>query len=177
MSSFLNGRRVFAAFVLAVLAIAAHDYSSKSVRMAEADRPYRDPFLSEKFAGDDNVTRAIRSDSRVLTRVSINSPDDRTSAARMGEIVQDYGSFVIIAKDPEIKAKGYGLQEQTVETTVNLPGGSFDPLRQAPQGSLRLGPAATAPVFNNVPKPRRNGARQGLLCSSVWLHRNGRMAE
>lgn len=145
MSSFLNGRRVFAAFILAFVALAAHDYSSKSVRMAGAGQPYRAPSLAEKFAGDDDVTRAIRSDSRVLARVPINNPDDRASAARMGEIVQDYGSFVIISKDREVKAKGYGLQEQSLETTVNLPGGSFDPLKQAPQGSLRLGPAATAP--------------------------------
>jgi hypothetical protein len=145
MSSFVNGRRVFAGLILAFASLGVYERFADSPQIVKANASARVPFLASKFAGRDTVTDAIRSDSAVLTRISVKNDADRKAAARIGKIVQDYGSFILVAKNREIEAKGYGLEEQTVETTVNLPGARFDPVKQPPQGSLRLGAATTAP--------------------------------
>lgn len=144
MSSLTIGRRVFAAFIFAFVLLAVYDYQYKSPQFANPNQPVQVPFLASKFKGEDTVTKAIRSESNELTRIPVKSAGEREAAARVGTIVQDYGSFVLVARNDEVQAKGFGLDEQTVETTVNLPGARFDPVKQPPQGSLRLGSSATA---------------------------------
>lgn len=143
MSSFINGRRVFAAILVAIAAIAAHEEYLKLPHTARASVRVQDPILAEKFRGADTVTNSIRSESKLLSRIQINSAADREKAAQLGTIVQDYRTFVVVSKNRGIEAKQQGLDEQELETTINLAGARFDPIKQPPDGSLRLGPSAT----------------------------------
>lgn len=144
MSSIVNGRRVFAAFVLASAFLAVQHYWTRNAAIPRSIAAVRVPFLDQKFRGEDGVTRAIRTGSNVVSRIWIGDAADRASVAQMGRIIQDYGSFVVIAKDPQTKAKSFGMDEQVIETTINLPGAKFDPIRERPAGSLRLGVGATS---------------------------------
>ncbi len=143
MSSFINGRRIFAAIVLALTAIAVHESFFDEPQLANTSIKREDSVLAAKFRGSDAATTSFRSDSKLLSRIYIKNAADRTKAAEVGTIVEDYRTFVIVSKNKAVEAKQYGLEEQEMETTVNLPGASFDPVKQAPEGTLRLGPAAT----------------------------------
>jgi hypothetical protein len=144
MSSFIRGCRYLAAgvFPLLVLAFATAVYDSPQHAQSAGSSP--DLALDVKFKGSDTTTRAIRNESKVLSRIVVDSTAEREKVKQIGAIVQDYGSFVIVARDKAVEAKNYGLDEQVLQTTVNLPGSKFDPLKDAPEGSLRLGKAATA---------------------------------
>ncbi len=144
MSSIIDRRRVFAALVLAIVFLAVQHYWSRGLGISGTVVNARAHFLDKKFRGEDDVTRAIRTESNVFSRIWTQNAADRTAAAQMGRIIQDYGSFVVVAKDREVKASAYGLDEQAVETTINLPGAKFDPIKERPEGSLRLGPGATS---------------------------------
>ncbi|MBK7709067.1 MAG: S8 family serine peptidase [Acidobacteria bacterium] len=88
---------------------------------AQSDIPDR----FAKFATPDDVTDAIRSRESSLYRVSTGDFGKRAAAAGLGRIVEDYGSFVIVASR---SAKLAGPDVQQLETTVNLPNARFDPL-------------------------------------------------
>lgn len=81
-------------------------------------------FLPERFAIADEVTLAIRDRSTRLVAVRVEKPSDRAAAESAGKIVADHGSFVLVASDRSTAKDGW----QTVETTINLPGATFDPL-------------------------------------------------
>lgn len=145
MSSVVSGRRITATLMFAFAIVAAYDLLFEQPQLAGFNKIKQSgKSLAAKFAGQDAVTNAIRRESSVLTRIQVRSKEERDAAARVGTIVEDYGSFVLVERGKEIEAKRYNLEEQEVETTVNLPGASFDPLKQPPAGSLRLGTAATA---------------------------------
>lgn len=144
MSSFLNGRRIFAAIVFAVTAIAVHEYYLNAPQLAQSSLRFQKPILAAKFRGSDAATASFRSDSKILSRIYVNNDLDRQKAAQIGAVVEDYQKFVVVAKNKSIEAKNYGLEEQEVETTINLPGARFDPVKNPPEGTLRLGPGATS---------------------------------
>ncbi len=91
----------------------------------------------QKFANEDEITRAIRSKDIELVRVEIGSPADHRRAAKYGKIINDYGSFVVIAKKRGANINRSGLRTQPIERTVNLPGAKFDPLNEPPTGTVR----------------------------------------
>lgn len=142
MSNSVNRRRALAATIFALMIAGALFFESERSRSAAVSVP--DFALAEKFAGEDAATRAIRNESNKLTRIPVKSDADREAAERVGRIVQDYGTFVLVAKGREMQARAFGLDEQAVETTVNLPSARFEPVEQPPAGSLRLGPGASA---------------------------------
>ena len=83
--------------------------------------------LFEKFKTADAVTSAVRDKSKNFVRVNVKNPNDAKKLAKFGKIVEDYGSFVILAKNKTANLNG-DLDFQPVETTVNLPNGKFDPV-------------------------------------------------
>jgi len=144
MSSIVHGRGIFAAIGLTLAGIAVYGlfFAEKQSAHIAAPQAY---YLSDKFKGSDRATAALRSESKSITRVMVTSADERERAAKLGTIIEDYGSFVILARDRSMSAKQFGLEEQELETTINLPGSRFEPIADPPAESLRLGTAATAP--------------------------------
>ena len=144
MSSFIRGCRCVATVVFPLIVLAfiftVHDSPQHAHSVGRAP----ELTLDAKFRGSDTATRAIRDGSKVISLVEVNGVADRENAKRLGTIIHDYGTFVVLARAGSLEAKNYGLKEQVLETTVNLPGERFDPLSDAPRGSLRLGKSATA---------------------------------
>ena len=145
MSCTLAGRRLIAAMTLAFALLAGYGFFYLPANNVGAQGSDAVKVLASKFAGSDAVTARIRDESSILSRVYISGPADLEKAKQLGTVVQDFGSFVIVAHSRAAAARQFGLEEQVMETTVNLPGASFEPLGDAPEGSLRLGKAATAP--------------------------------
>jgi len=144
MGILVSGRSVLAAIVFSTAILMVYEDLVVQRSEAHAPRFQVQEVQDAKFRGSDAVTRAIRNNSKILARVEVDGDAARQKAGQLGKIVHDYGPFVLVAKNPGVMAETVGLEEQTVETTVNLPGMSFDPLKQAPAGSLRLGPGTAS---------------------------------
>jgi hypothetical protein len=92
--------------------------------------------LVEKFSRPDAVTTAVRDRSKDFVRVHVSGPNDAAQIAKSGKIVADYGSFVIVAKRKNANFSAGGLEFQPFETTVNLPGGQFEPIYDQPAETI-----------------------------------------
>ncbi|MGB7202495.1 MAG: S8 family serine peptidase, partial [Pyrinomonadaceae bacterium] len=135
-SYFINLR--FVVSVMTVLAIfAAVIFVFSPTQEAQVSVTQNPKATYQKFANEDEITRAIRSKDIELVRVEIRTPADHKAVAKYGRIVNDYGSFVIIAKKRGANINRSGLRTQPIERTVNLPGAKFDPLNEPPTGTVR----------------------------------------
>ncbi|MEO5859436.1 MAG: S8 family serine peptidase [Pyrinomonadaceae bacterium] len=83
-----------------------------------------------KASPADEVTNAIRNPQKSLVRVRVDGQKDREAAAKLGTIVADNESFVLLAADSLPPALSNDFAK--VETSINLPGSSFDPLKSPP---------------------------------------------
>lgn len=90
----------------------------------------------DKFSKQDAVTDAIRDRNVEIVRVSLNNIGDRDKAAKLGRIVGDYGSFVVVVKNKKNVIVKSGLDEQKIDTTINLPGSKFEPRIDPPAGTI-----------------------------------------
>lgn len=88
--------------------------------------------LFDKYKRADEVTRAVRDKSNELVNVKINSLGDRAKAERLGTVVEDYGSFVVLAKNKAKAVTESSLERQALDTTINLPGRKFEPIIDSP---------------------------------------------
>jgi hypothetical protein len=91
-------------------------------------------------AGDlltDKSTRATHDRSSGLIRVVVRSAADRESTKKLGALVEDYGSFVVIAAARNTDLADQHLEISNIETTVNLPGKSFDPIQNSPSETIK----------------------------------------
>lgn len=81
--------------------------------------------------GADKVTLAGRDTRKKLIQLTIHSEADRASAYGMGTLIEDYGSFVVVSVDEKknLLAASSSTGVQEIETAINLPGRSFDPLK------------------------------------------------
>jgi Subtilase family/FG-GAP-like repeat len=83
----------------------------------------------------DNATTAIRNSRNGLFRIPINSSADIQSAGRLGTIVENYGSFVVVSAANDTN---FGQSEyKRLETTVNFPAKNIEPLNLANVSSLK----------------------------------------
>ena len=88
--------------------------------------------LFDKYSRTDAVTNIVRDRTKDFVRVKVGGPNDAPKIARLGKIVEDYGSFVIVAKNKTAKIRSNELEFQTLETTINLPNGKFEPVYNPP---------------------------------------------
>ncbi len=122
-------RRIIAfAVVLSFLTV----YFGIGVSTLHAQETQQKARLFDKFKTADAVTAAVRDKSKSFVRVKVNSPNDAKRIAKLGKVVEDYGSFVIVAKNKTAKFAGGDLEFQPLETTVNLPNGKFEPVYNKP---------------------------------------------
>jgi|GEM_PF-1073790 len=89
----------------------------------------------ENYYTPDNVTAAVRDKKSTLVSVNIRNESDRQAAGKLGTVVNDYGTFVVVA------ANGRNLSESNLdvvklETTINLPSGSFEPVLNPPDSTV-----------------------------------------
>lgn len=116
--------------------------------------------LPQKFLFSDAVTNSIRRKNTEILRVEVGDAADRKKIAALGKIVEDYGSFVVLAKNRRTNLAG--IEAQKIETNINLPGGKFEP----------LGNAAAATV---VPGSTMRGGKDyyivqfGAIATDEWL--------
>jgi hypothetical protein len=96
-------------------------------RMSVTDSSY------EQFSQADSVTRLVRSRAQNTYSVTIHSMADRANAAKLGTIVEDYGSFVIVSSGKKINVARAGLDGAQMNTRVVLPGKTFEPLENSAQ--------------------------------------------
>lgn len=94
--------------------------------------------LAGDFSNDDG-TRASRDRTNKPIRVVVRSAADRKIARKMGTLLEDYGSYVVIAAARETDVSSSTLETSLLETTVNLPGKSFDPIQESRVETVRAG--------------------------------------
>lgn len=88
------------------------------------------------FANDDG-TRAIRDQKNTIVRVVVHGAADRERAKTLGVLLEDYGSYLVIAGTKETDLSSSNLEVSRLETTVNLPGKSFEPIEESPVETVR----------------------------------------
>ncbi|HEY0547217.1 MAG TPA: S8 family serine peptidase [Pyrinomonadaceae bacterium] len=93
----------------------------------------------DNYSRPDGVTAAIRDQSKSIFRIPVRNENEREAAKRMGTLVEDYGSFVVIAAANDKDFSRTGIESLKLETTINLPGKSFEPIRDAPAETVRPG--------------------------------------
>src|ERR1044072_289099 len=91
----------------------------------------------DQFSKADAATAIVRIPAQTAYRIAITSMADRANAAKLGTVVEDYGSFVIVSSGKKINLTRSGLDGAPLETTVNLPGKSFEPIKSPPAETLR----------------------------------------
>ncbi len=97
----------------------------------------------DSYAKSDAATQAVRDQSKTIFRIPAQSEGEREAARKMSTLVEDYGSFVVIAAEKGKDFSRSGVESQPLETTVNLPGKSFEPVQDSPAETVRPGGTAS----------------------------------
>src|SRR5688572_23744411 len=119
--------------------IAAH-LGIGEIRTDAQDRPIEPRKATfAQFSRADGVTRAVRDRANELIRVDFKSIQDRDKAAAYGTIVEEYGSFAVIAKNKGRDISRSGLMVRKIETDINLPGAKFEPIDTPQPDSVGIG--------------------------------------
>jgi hypothetical protein len=98
--------------------------------------------MEPQLKAADSVTSEIRKATNDLLHVPVETKADRDRVSKLGKVVNDQGSFVIALANESISAKQFGDGAYKMDTTVNLPGGSFDPLINPPIETVQPGAAS-----------------------------------
>jgi hypothetical protein len=127
------GRRGFAVLLIFSFIMASFLIAPITQKAQSADEKGS---LFAKFANTDAVTEQIRDKSKEFVKIQIDENTTREKAAAKGKIIEDYDSFVIVAKNKEKIRAASDADTQLLDTTINLPNGKFEPLRDAPAETL-----------------------------------------
>lgn len=96
----------------------------------------------DDFPLSDAATEAIRDAGRMFFRVPTRDFAERAEASKLGTLIADYGSFVVVAVSGPAPRRG-----QPIETTIHLPNSVFDPLTSRRAESV----APNDEVFGGLP--------------------------
>lgn len=135
----LGYRRSRYAFLTAAVIAAIAGALGWQGRPQNAQRPSRRETYPARSFKPDAVTREIRSGSRSLFRVLTPDENARMLAADAGKIVGDHGAFVFVSAKDDSGLTAAGIEFQNVETSINLPGRVFDPVKTPPAGTVPSG--------------------------------------
>ena len=128
MQRSISRRRGASALFLATVAIVLLMSVGEKPNSAQERPAVRPKAKFEQFSKPDAVTSDIRDRSKEIVRVQLHSIADRENALKLGRIVEDFGSFIVIAKNKNADMTRSGLDVSRIETTVHLPGASFEPV-------------------------------------------------
>ncbi|MEO6333851.1 MAG: S8 family serine peptidase, partial [Pyrinomonadaceae bacterium] len=133
------------AFVVLSVALMIAAYLGLGERKNSAQPRPAEPALKarfEQFSKSDDITKDIRNRSKDLVRVQLRSINDREKAAKYGRVVEDFESFVVIAKNRTTDMSRSGLEIQKIETEINLPGEKFEPVQTPRAETISAGEQA-----------------------------------
>ncbi len=119
--------------------------------------------IFQKFAKSDAITGEIRNKSKEFVSVNIKNFADRANVEKFGKIIEDYGSFVVLAKDAKTKIAESALEAQPLETTINLPNGKFEPLKE------RVAESVAAVSEQSLTKKGYYIVQFGGIAKDEWL--------
>lgn len=105
--------------------------SLRSMMFSSAAAPSRQGTNKRQVrTGADEATQAARDVSKRLFQVNLRTEGDAARAQQLGTVIEDYGSFVVIAvAESEVAAlSAASLDVAPLETTINLRGQAFEPL-------------------------------------------------
>lgn len=123
-NKFYINRNLIAGLVILALFIAVFTVIFTPMKAQEKKSVF------ERYKNADAVTEIVRDNTNDFVRININNNDDREKVAQIGTIVEDYGSFVILAKDKSKNLDNSAFDAQKLETSINLPSGKFEPLHE-----------------------------------------------
>jgi hypothetical protein len=131
----INRRFIFRVFVsfFAVALIYVFLGSDTATQNAQ-EQPEKNTF--RKFETPDAVTRVIRDKTKNFAIIKINSESERDEVYKRGDVLEDYGSFVLTASDKSQILADLDLDSQTLDTTINLPNGAFEPITEQPSQAI-----------------------------------------
>jgi hypothetical protein len=98
----------------------------------------------EKYFLADEITQAIRDERKTVVRINVHSASEREAAKKLGMLVEDYGSFVVIAAPKSADFSKSKMESLQLETNVSLPGRVFEPLQDSPAETIRPNQNASA---------------------------------
>jgi hypothetical protein len=124
-------------FVVLFAGIFLYTFLGSGINPQNAQEQQSKESIFKKYENPDDLTRVIRDTSKNFVVVKTNSEAERETVYKNNEIVEDYGSFVLTAKSKSQKPTASDLESQTLNTTINLPGGKFEPITDQP--SLKVG--------------------------------------
>ena len=133
----MKNTRFFWLFVIVTTIALSIVYFSFGNAETEAQEVTKKVNSFEKFAVNDALTAEIRNKTNEFVRVKINDFGIRAEVLKYGKIVEDYGSFVVIAKNKTANLKRSKLEFQPLETTINLPNAKFEPINNPPSETVR----------------------------------------
>lgn len=84
----------------------------------------------------DDVTAAIRDHSLTPVRIPVTDAADRARVARMGTVIGNYQTSLVVAVPARVAAQTGGPEAQVLGTKVFLPAGNFDPLQNPPPSTV-----------------------------------------
>ncbi|MGE0881949.1 MAG: S8 family serine peptidase [Blastocatellales bacterium] len=86
--------------------------------------------------GADEATLAARKSTNKLIRFSVRNEEDREAALMNGTLIEDYGSFIVVAMNEKgtrntrkLNPVSKAADSDVIDTSINLRGRSFDPLK------------------------------------------------
>lgn len=141
MNQVYGTRAYFAATLVAIIA-AIFLIGRSSTQQAQEKMVLPEPdFMGsfEKYATADALTAEIRNERSSLVRANFGKYGERETVKEFGTVVQDFGSTAIVSTRRSAEMTRAGFAVQKLETTVNLPGGKFDPVKEAPAGTFKPG--------------------------------------
>lgn len=124
-------RHMVVAFCL--IGLVAAFMSVGVVRPTAQDRPSTPDF--SRFYQADAVTGAIHNSALVPVRIPVTDAAGRAAAEKLGAVIGDYRSYVVVAV-PERIAAQMGSDAAVLETKVYFPARNFDPLKSPPAGTV-----------------------------------------
>ena len=123
---------IFVCVVLILLALIwATPMGTKPGSAASAASSQQSPSKGKIRTGADAATLAVRDAGNQLIRIATRNEEDREAARELGTVVEDYGTFVIVAVSRAMVHGKTFEQADKIETGIHLPGFSFEPLTES----------------------------------------------
>lgn len=132
-------RKTLLVVLLSVFALIVIYFTLGERPQSAQQRPVEPKAKFAQFSKADAITSAIRDGSREIVKVEVTSFADRDRALKLGQVVQDFGSQIVISKERKKDMSRSGMTYQRLETSINLPGAKFDPVDQPPVETVQPG--------------------------------------